>query len=129
MSRRNEKYSLYLIPIFFGIVAFLNSNFLPYTLSSNADESIIIGINLFTLIFLILIAILVYTLLPKHNLTIKTIRLLIKLFFKKNIAENNKIDKFQKQLDCILSSIVYYLFTIIIIIFTIVGVIQFIDTI
>lgn len=117
------KFNMYLLPLFLGLIAFLQSDLIPSGTSENVNLQKT-GIDLFTMIFILLGSILTYSTLPKKNLFLH----LINKTKKKKIPSDSIIILSEK-IDITLSYIVYYIFMGLFITFAFVGVFVYIGSI
>lgn len=106
-KERVINFNKYLIPIFLGIIAFLNSTFLN---SVDIENNLVMnGLNLFTALILVSTMILLYASAPKNHIIIR----IWNRIFKKRPYDLTKWSNKSNQLDIYLSLITWLiLFTL-----------------
>ena len=114
-----EKYNIYLIPILLGILAFLQSDLFPAG-SSSEQYNQSMGLNMISMLILILVTILIFATLPKINLLLKLVNK-----FKKKKWDDKESKVISDKIDIYCSLLVYYGLKISVFIFSIVGIIVF----
>lgn len=121
MSKREkiDKYNMYLFPVLLGLIAFLQSDLVPSGSSIDVYNQIL-GIHVFTMVLIILAALLLYALVPKADLIFKFISFISR---KKYLSSEDKRIELTDKIDMVISFIVYYFLIVIFILFVIFGVI------